>query len=110
MASSARLLTSGRFEKQTVEKAKEQFAEKKDGKEFESPLPQSAPQNPSGTGGSLEQRLSNLESSIAQLSHFINPGLRPDLSGSALRQEPDQGAVSQQPQKQAKDAEKQREG
>lgn len=36
-----------------------------------------------------EQRLTDLENAVTRLSHFIGADLRPDLSGGALKQEPD---------------------
>lgn len=41
--------------------------------------------------GPVEDRLSALEATVAQLMHFIPENLRPDLSKGALRQEPDTG-------------------
>lgn len=38
----------------------------------------------------LEQRLARLESALSQLTHFIEPALRPDLGQGALRQERNQ--------------------
>jgi hypothetical protein len=40
-------------------------------------------------GGTLEERLTRLESAVAQVTHFIRPELRPDLSRGALKREPD---------------------
>ena len=40
-------------------------------------------------GGSLDERLTALEGSVAALAHFIGADLRPDLSGGALTREPD---------------------
>jgi hypothetical protein len=42
-----------------------------------------------GDPGPVEQRLTALEATMAQLLHFIPKELRPDLSQGALRQEPD---------------------
>jgi Subtilase family len=49
------------------------------------------PQSPSATfaGGELEERVAALENAIAELTHFIGPELRPDLSGGALSGEED---------------------
>lgn len=44
------------------------------------PIPDPGP----GPDPLTEQRLSNVEQQVAQLSHFITPGLRPDLSRGAL--------------------------
>lgn len=62
-----------------------------------------------GGQASLEDRLTRLEATIGQLSHFIKPELRPDLSVSSLKREPDAGSPSlaslrQQLQKRAADA------
>lgn len=43
--------------------------------------------------GTSDARLSQLESAVVQLSHFIGSALRPDLSHGALRQEPDAGGA-----------------
>ncbi|NJO98509.1 MAG: hypothetical protein HC764_23010 [Pleurocapsa sp. CRU_1_2] len=56
--------------------------------------------------GTMEQRLSRLESAMGQLRHFISPELRPDLIKGALRAEADYQpvdptALSQQLQQQA---------
>jgi subtilisin family serine protease len=42
--------------------------------------------------GPLEERVSRLEQTVAQLKTFIGPELRPDLMASALSDEPDVGA------------------
>lgn len=57
-------------------------------------------------GNPLEERLALLESQVAQLTHFIAPELRPDLSTGALASEPGANptGLSQQLQKQANDA------
>jgi hypothetical protein len=39
----------------------------------------------------LEQRLAALEQAVVEMSHFIQPAQRPDLSEGALRSEPDAG-------------------
>lgn len=62
-----------------------------------------------GGQASLEERLARLEAAIGQLSHFIKPELRPDLSVSSLKREPDAGSpnlatLRQQLQKRAADA------
>lgn len=53
---------------------------------------------------SMEERLARLESAVHELSHFITIHLRPDLQTSALSQEVDLTAYSQQLEKQAADA------
>jgi hypothetical protein len=58
-------------------------------------------------GNSIEQRLGGLETTVAQLAHFINPELRPDLGSGALTGEPDvsnPAELSQQLAKEANDA------
>jgi hypothetical protein len=64
---------------------------------------------PRMSGGSIEDRLARLEATVGQLSHFIRPELRPDLSAGALKREPDVsgkslGMINQQLQKQSNDA------
>lgn len=54
--------------------------------------------------GSLEERVAGLEQTLATLSHFISPELRPDLATSALNQESDLQALSAQLQQQAQAA------
>jgi len=49
------------------------------------------PGSPLGATPGLEARLARLEAALAQLTHFIDPEQRPDLSGGALGQEPDVG-------------------
>ena len=50
---------------------------------------QIGPSVPSGQNtSSNEERLANIEKAIAQLSHFISPESRPDLSAGALQNEP----------------------
>jgi hypothetical protein len=44
-----------------------------------------------GASGALEERLARLEAAIAQMTHFIKPEMRPDLSKGALRRESDLG-------------------
>lgn len=39
----------------------------------------------------VEERLERIESAVAQIAHFIQADLRPDLSQGALKQEPDAG-------------------
>jgi hypothetical protein len=58
----------------------------------------------SGAGSPLEDRVAGLEQAIGELSHFITTSLRPDLQSSALSQEADLRAVSQDLEKQANDA------
>lgn len=75
---------------------------------------------PSGVMGSgIEERLENLEQLVTQLTHFIAPELRPDLSAGALAHEDDYGALGSEldqasqrakDYKEAKDVEKPREG
>jgi hypothetical protein len=55
-------------------------------------------------GGDLESRIAELEQTVAELAHFITGDLRPDLQSSALSQEDDLVALSQQLEKQASDA------
>ena len=45
--------------------------------------------------GPLDERLGRLEAAVTQLTHFISRDLRPDLSGGALKGEPDLGSASQ---------------
>ena len=45
--------------------------------------------NPPVSHAALEERLARLETAIANLTHFIRPEFRPDLSKGALREEPD---------------------
>ena len=55
----------------------------------------------------MEARLSKLESEVSQLTHFISAKFRPDLSGGALRNEPDlrtEGTSSHKLHKDAADA------
>lgn len=72
-----------------------------------------------GAGSGLEERLGNLEQLVTQLTHFIAPELRPDLSAGALAYEDDYGATGSEldrasreakDAKDAKDVEKLREG
>jgi hypothetical protein len=68
-------------------------------------LPPGLPGGPGPTGpGLVEQRLSQLEGVVTQLTHFISAGMRPDLSQGALKNEPDLHALSQQLNQQAKAA------
>ncbi|HYI14579.1 MAG TPA: hypothetical protein VEX37_04270 [Thermomicrobiales bacterium] len=46
-------------------------------------------QSQQGGFGSLEQRLARLEAALGSMRHFIEPGLRPDLSTGALTHESD---------------------
>jgi len=50
-----------------------------------------APSPATAAGKNLADRVAGLEQTVAQLTHFIGPELRPDLSASALHGEPDQG-------------------
>lgn len=59
--------------------------------------------------GSLEERITNLEMTVNQLTHFIKPELRPNLSLGALKREPDVSSAdiastSKKLQKEAADA------
>jgi hypothetical protein len=60
--------------------------------------------SPSGSVGDLESRVSSLEQTVGELTHFISGELRPDLQSSALSGEEDLVALSQQLQQQANDA------
>jgi hypothetical protein len=64
------------------------------------------PQTGAGTssGADLESRVASLEQTVGALTHFIGGELRPDLQSSALNQEADLMALSQQLEKQASDA------
>jgi hypothetical protein len=42
-----------------------------------------------GRPGGLEERLARLEAAVAQMAHFVDPALRPNLSMGALKSEPD---------------------
>jgi hypothetical protein len=55
-------------------------------------------------GGAVEERLAQLEQSVATLSHFISGELRPDLGASALNQEEDLQALCGQMNAQAEEA------
>ncbi|MDX1251327.1 MAG: hypothetical protein IDH49_03575 [Gammaproteobacteria bacterium] len=70
-----------------------------------------------GTAGhpSFEERLTRVEAAVGQLSHFISPELRPDLSIGSLRREPDldspdSASLRQRLQKQAADAKQAKDG
>jgi hypothetical protein len=68
-------------------------------KEFDKPGKEVAETGPIAPGQpiqprDLEQRLAELEQTIGQLTAFISSSMRPDLSGSALGQEPDCGCAS----------------
>lgn len=78
-----------------VEWGKEFEKWKEWGKEFEKKKPEFLKQpippkeaNLPVPHGTPEERLSRLEATIDQLTHFIRPEFRPDLSRSALRNEP----------------------
>lgn len=93
-------------EKELKEKEKEKEKELKE-KESTKDLKdiRERPSFESGSqSGSLESRMAALEQSVAQLSHFISGELRPDLQSSALSQESDLLALSQQLEKEASDA------
>jgi hypothetical protein len=55
-------------------------------------------------GSDLESRVSTLEQTVGELTHFIAGELRPDLQSSALSGEQDLISLSQQLQQQANDA------
>ncbi len=75
-------------EKEHKEKPEKEVFEKIRDKAFENPM--------TGMQGGVEDRLAQLEQSVAALSHFIPGELRPDLGASALSQEEDlQGLYSQ---------------
>lgn len=59
---------------------------------------------PPASAGGVEERINQLEQTVAQLTHFISQGLRPDLQSSALSQEDDQAMLGQQLEKEATDA------
>jgi hypothetical protein len=71
------------------DKFNEKFNEKIGEKGFENNVPGDL---------DLAQRLANLEQSVAALRHFIPAELRPDLSASALNQEPDIQAMQEEMQ------------
>src|SRR5262249_1592721 len=73
---------------------------------FEGPQLPTGPIQPGGpiAGGSLEERIAQLEAPGGTLSAFIGPELRPDLSAGALTGEADVQQTSQQLQKAAADA------
>jgi hypothetical protein len=77
------------------EKLGEKLADKLGEKGFENNVP-------SDLG--LAQRLTQLEQSVAALRHFIPAELRPDLSASALSQEPDVQAMQEEMQANASGA------
>jgi Subtilase family len=62
------------------------------------------PQAGTSSSGNLESRIDALEQTVGQLTHFITIELRPDLQSSALSEEADLLALSQQLEKQAADA------
>lgn len=99
-----------KIEKPEFERLPKDFSEIPDPK-FSEGDPFTPPQIPNlpGFGGSMEQRLANLEAAFGQLMHFISPELRPNLGMGALNREPDVSganlsALSQHLQKQAADA------
>ncbi len=84
---------------------KEIYEDKAYEKQFDKSLEKPGERMPGGYPmGGVEQRLAQLEATLGQLSHFIDPSLRPDLSKGALRQEPDAGAYGQKTAKEANDA------
>lgn len=59
---------------------------------------------PPAQSSGVEERISQLEAAVSELTHFISQSLRPDLQTSALSQEEDLNALSQQLEKEATDA------
>lgn len=91
------------------EKERKEVKEFKEFKEGVKDIREGGPQDLGGTsgvssGGDLESRVAELEGTVAELTHFISGELRPDLQSSALSQEDDLLALSQQLEKQASDA------
>jgi len=58
-------------------------------KEFQEGVPQPPVQPLVPGAGAIEERLARIEAALAQMSHFISAGLRPDLSEGALKRESD---------------------
>jgi hypothetical protein len=81
-------------EKENLEKVKPE-KEWKEWKELEKVKPEKEKSEKEifeGPGEfTVEERLERIESAVAQIAHFIQADLRPDLSQGALRQEPDAG-------------------
>jgi hypothetical protein len=68
------------------------------------PLVRPPQERPFSAGGSVEERIGQLEQAVEELSHFIVDNLRPDLGQGALSHEPDLAGASglgQQLQQQA---------
>lgn len=84
-------------EKENVEKVKpeKEWKEWKEWKELEKVKPEKEKGEKEifeGPGEfTVDERLERLESAVAQIAHFIQADLRPDLSQGALKQEPDAG-------------------
>ena len=84
----------------------------------EPPIERPPLERPFGAGGTVEDRVGQLEQAVEELTHFILEGMRPDLGQGALSNEPDFGgaaglsqqlqqqAASAKPMKDAKDTEK----
>jgi len=93
-------------EKYEIKEWKETIKDFKEPKEIREHYPVQPLQPSGGTG--VQQRLDRIEAALAQLTHFISPELRPDLSTGALAREPDVrgdlAARSRLHQKQASDA------
>jgi hypothetical protein len=83
--------------KEFKEKPEKELVEKIRDKVFEGPVT-------GMEGGAVEERLAQLEQSVATLSHFISGELRPDLGASALNQEEDLQALCGQMNAQAEEA------
>jgi len=75
-------IKEGKFEAKEIEKPPV----------YEGKLLVDGPYNPGQGGDPYAQRIAALESTVAQLVHFIPAELRPDLSQGALKQEPDAAA------------------
>lgn len=98
--------------KEKLEKLETKDFDKRPDKAFEIPSIPQIPTQPMynvQSVASLEERMGYLESTVAQMVHFIGSELRPDLSAGALKQEPDVTGtdiktLSQQLQKQAIEA------
>lgn len=99
-----------RKDKPEIKERIKDFKERKEIKEKDlKDLSDGGLQRPGGaadfsSGGDLESRVAELEQMVSELSHFIGGELRPDLQSSALNQEDDVQALSQQLEKEANDA------